>query len=195
MAEDTIYPGQSSDDGEVRRAFSLSTSGTTARNGRGGGASEYYEPMWRFIGNIPSGSTINSAYLHVYVDSVTNPSTITSNIQFEKTSSPATFSTLANYNARSWTTNAVSKNFTGVSAGWFTSPNLDTELQEVVDAHGDLTNLVVRMYVTGSGDDDFVYFRTYDYTGSTYDPYLVVNYDAPATGGVPLATMSPVMMV
>ena len=145
-------------------------------------------PM-RFLNiNIPAGSTITQANLKI--TSYTNDSSavVNSRIRAERNINPATFSTAADFDARTWTTAAV--NWDNIPA-WtlnteYTSPNFSTAIQEVINLPGWTSgNPIVILwddFQERSTQSDNIRRDGYSYKSSAANaPKLVVTYTLPVT--------------
>jgi hypothetical protein len=99
----------------------------------------------RFTGvNIPKGATINTAYLIITCGYASSVATVNSRIRAERASSPATFSTYADYNGRTRTTAYVAWDNIGAWAkdSQYQSPEIKAVIQEVADNY-DINDLVI----------------------------------------------------
>ena len=150
----------------------------------------------RFLNiTIPAWATIDTAQLIITAQSSQSGTTVKSRIRAEANINPATFSTLANFDARTWTTALT--NWDSIAA-WtaeteYTSPNFKTSIQEVINlANWASGNPVVVLW------DDFelrgtqsanIYRNGYAYNSSTSKAAkLVITYTVPLiTGTVTLA--------
>jgi hypothetical protein len=91
----------------------------------------------RFTGiTIPQGSTITAAYLSFKASEADSVATVNCRIWGENVATPATYSTLTNFNARTKTSTSVDWNPIGTWAvnKWYNSPSLVTVVQELVNA-------------------------------------------------------------
>jgi hypothetical protein len=158
----------------------------------------------RFLGvNIPSGATINSSHITftAYNTSQTN-GTVNSYIIGELSTSPATFSNLADYQARRGTSvgGANNNKRTSTKVAWddipkwsypntYDSPEIKTVVQEICDL-GAVTDMVLWWddhdgRTTGSTSLSIVrWAQSYDFS-STNCPQLYIDYTPAATSGHP----------
>lgn len=152
---------------------------------------------FRFLSvNIPANATITAAYIGILSDSSHTGTTVNSIITGELATSPATFSTIANYQGRRGTVvgGANNNNITSHQVSWnnigswasptrYSSPDISSVIQEIVTAKGAITNLVLFWddhdgntsavaQTTRSGWGYFIY-------GSTYAAKVHIEYTTP----------------
>ncbi len=160
---------------------------TSAVYKQGGGA--------RFTNvTIPQGAIIDQAYLTLRASESVSAATVNTVIIGEDTDDAATFSTVANYQARRGTVvgGANDNNITTASINWdaisawtlnsdYNSPEIKTVIQEIVDrvgwASGNAMVLFWDDHAAGGTQSNYTYRSAYSYNGSTtYAPQLVVTY-------------------
>lgn len=125
----------------------------------------------RFLNvTIPKNATINSAVVTFEAGEDSAATTVSVRIFGEANASPATFTDLANWQARSWTTAYVDWTNIGswTVASTYNSPDIAAVIQEIVNLAG-----------WASGNNLVLAFKN---NGSTGVDRLTVGYDAnPAT--------------
>ena len=137
----------------------------------------------RFLNvTIPSNATIISAYLELVAYYTRTATVVNTRLRAELNVAPATFSTAANFDARTWTTAYV--NWDAIPA-WtadeeYTSPDIKTCIQEVANLDA-ITHLVVlwddfeRRSTQGPVNQTWRSAYSYDIS-TTLAPYLIVTY-------------------
>lgn len=139
---------------------------------------------------IPNGASISEAYITVTAAAYNNGSTVTTRIQGEKTSSPAQYSTLTNYIARTLTTDYIDWAMTSWSQGTvYTSPSLVNVVQELVNTYNYSAGAPMAFQFNTQGTPTNSDYRTWSsYNGSVANaPRLHIVY---ITGGSPSPTPS-----
>jgi hypothetical protein len=147
----------------------------------------------RFTGvTIPSGAEITSAYLTLRCNYARSQTTVSTKIIGEQNNNAATFSTIANYTARTRTSSYVSWN--SIPA-WtanvdYNSPDISSVIQELVNDYNGLSSANIVIFWDDHDDnsthtvtDTCRYGYSYDMS-STYAPKLHIEY-------IPTITISP----
>ncbi len=141
----------------------------------------------RFLARIPIGSTITSAYLTITGTETDSYDTVNTRLRVEKSVNSLTFSTSADFDARTWTT---------ASAGWvamehwaanveYTSPDITSCIQEAVNQsewtdNSPITVLWDDFEKNTTHTHDFTYRNGWDYSSSPSKvPKLYVEYTLP----------------
>jgi hypothetical protein len=139
---------------------------------------------------IPQGATIDTAYITLICSVTTSSTTVNTDLTGEDIDDAATFSAIANYNARTRTTALVAwDSIPGWTGGTsYNTPSITSIIQEIVDRGGWASgqDMVVFWEDGGSSADANRYGASWDHT--TYNPpALYVEY----TSLVPEITNSP----
>lgn len=184
MGTSTWQVGASSDDCWFRRITEFwSTVYETIHCGDNDDSKYDFEGGMRFTVDtprIPQGATINSAYLKLVamiVDGVI-PTTI---IEGEDADDPATFSTAADYKARTRTSQSVNwKPSTWVAGTTYTSVDIKSIIQAIVNRAGFGTHIVLFWsHALGWGGIQQK-IRAASYDNAYYDPpKLYVEWEVP----------------
>ena len=131
--------------------------------------------------SIPKGSTINAAYIEVYVYD-TGYDDANFRMHFQDAAAPAAFTTAVNdITDRPITTNYtewIEDSIAGGGAGWFGSDkSLVTPLQEIVDKY----TLTAIALICEPNDDvaKYVYFYSWDFGDNSYGAKLHIEYTPP----------------
>jgi len=144
-------------------------------------ADEYAGFRWTSV-NIPSGATVTTAYISIYLPDTDDDFFDNKTVYCENASNPGTFTTDANdISGRTFTTNSVALGSGGQGTGWKNSPSLVTPVQEVVtDQSGTGDAFVVIIKSTGTEDLEI---RQWDYDDHSLGAKLYVEY-TPAAAGI-----------
>ena len=151
------------------------------------GYQTWYESGMRFTNvDIPQGSTIKSAYLKLRAWSDAPWTTVNTRITGEDTGNSATFTDLANYDARA-RTSAYSDwdNIPPWTQGtWYTSPDIKGIIQEIVDRGNWESGHALSLFWADHGSTTGVVscYRTataYDDSTANAPPRLEITYEAP----------------
>jgi len=154
----------------------------------------YDAPQWKRYGSafrflnvaIPQGATITAAYLTIRASINRSGTAVNSRIRAQAADNPITFSTLADFDARAWTTAYVHwDNIPAWTANTdYQGPDISSVIQEIINRAGWVSgNALVILH------DDFEGRSTqagycerlgYSYDGSaTYAPKLHIEYTPP----------------
>ena len=124
---------------------------------------------------VPKGATIVNAYLTVRARDGTTPAGGTT-IYGQAADDPATFSTAADWNGRTWTTANVSwQPSVWVADTYYNSPDISTVVQEIVDRSGWSSGQAMAFKLDGD-EADRIYGYSYDYGTGQYAPELHIEY-------------------
>ncbi len=145
----------------------------------------------RFLNiTIPAGSTIDGANLVLTCRSATSSVVINSRLRAEANVNPATFSTAANFLARTWTSDATHVHWNAIAA-WtsdvaYTSPEIKAVIQEVIGlpgwASGNPMVVLWDDFQNLSDQEDAHYREAYSYDSSTTKaPKLYIEYTSGTT--------------
>lgn len=136
----------------------------------------------RFLGvNVPKNSTVSSAVVSMRSNANNSGTTCRIRIKGETSATPATFSTIGDYEGRGRTTAYVDwepESFTAYD--WFDTPNIATVLQEIFALAGwsSGNNLVV--FMEDNGSDSGARRQMNDYgDSSSYAATLAITYTEP----------------
>lgn len=143
----------------------------------------------RFTGiTIPSGATIDVAYISAYIYSTSNDD-INCTIYAEDTASPGTFTTTnGDVDGRTLTTAGVtwtaSDVLGGGAAAWKDSPSIVSVIEELMASYTSYSSgSIVILVQSAVSQAESGIGRTYDQTGNTYGMKLHIEYTE-ASGGV-----------
>ncbi len=117
-------------------------------------ASSAHYALCRWTGiNAYANRKVQTATISLYTKTYL---TAKFSIYFEDAASPAALATTANnIGGRSLTTANVSIDETATDETWWTSPNLKTALQEVIDTHGTVSTVAIILDCLSGGDYGF----------------------------------------
>lgn len=134
---------------------------------------------------IPPGSIINSAVLHVENGDYINNGPATEWWLGELSLNPATFSTVADYNARTRTTTIVTESYLRWEENsWYTTGDLGSIIQEIINQAGWASGNAIALLPYGAWTGFGRYKKIYGWlAGSEYRPYLVIDYTEPPNPG------------
>jgi hypothetical protein len=151
----------------------------------------YYSSTYKGMGGamrfqnvtIPPGSTITSAYLTLRAYDTLNNTVVNSYLKGQNNSNPATFSTQADFDARTWLSTVV--NWDSIPA-WtnntdYQSPDISSIIQAIINlsgwASGNALVLAWEDWELRSTQANNTYRDAYSYDGSsTYAPKLHIEY-------------------
>ena len=151
----------------------------------------------RFTGvTIPAGATITSAYISIEAVGNYSLTTVNSYITGDKENNPATFSTLADYQARRGTVvGGANNNYNTVQVAWnsigswttdtwYNSPDISTIIQELVNAHAPTNEAIALFWDDHNGGSTATantYRRSYTFeqTGHVSGAKLHIEYKLP----------------
>lgn len=175
--------GASTDDAKEFQTTSMNLTATevqlVAANQKGG---------FRFTSvNIPSGATIDVAYMEWYLPNDDDDYFDGKTIYCENGSNPSTFTTDAgDISNRTTTTASTAAGSGGQGTGWKTTPSLVDEVQEVVtDQGGTGDALVFLIYSTTTNDLDI---QSWDEGDHSLAAKLHIEYTEGAAGlSIPVA--------
>jgi len=134
---------------------------------------------------IPPGATIESAEVQLYSDTTYGSSgTVAVRLYGQAADSPGTFSTYADFAARSNTTAysdwSISTNWT--TTEWVSTPSLAAVIQEIIDRPGWTSGNALVIFFRNNGTADSTGRAANDYNWSTsLAPKLVITYSEPAS--------------
>ena len=140
---------------------------------------EEYQAGFRWVVNIPKGSTINTAYVSFYVPSTTYDDAAV-RLKFQDGSgSPPSFTTTAgDISDRSVTSAYVNWADTILGTGWKDTPILVNSLQELVNDY----NITALVLLAKRNTSQNYELRVRSYNGNPAEaPRLYVTYTPPAT--------------
>lgn len=158
------------------------TSGVANRRYRGG----FEFPLTQAI---PSGSTIDVAYITVHANSTAadDPNV---DIRGEDTADAPDFATNADVTSRTRTTASVQWTTTGIGTGAVNSPSIVSILQELIDDNGGLANgASIAIFLDGRSDAIST-FQIMSIEGAGTEAALHIEFTAPS-GGV---TVTPAVL-
>ena len=164
------------------------TAGTVITNGANLNANSATHLIGlRFTGvTVPPGSTINAAYLTLYVTSTSYDDPDVT-LRGSGEANPATFNTTTNHlSDRAKTFAAVTWTATALGAGNENTPELKTLVEEMIAIPGWASGNAMAFYITGAAGSA-LRFTAFD-NGSGI-PSLTIDYTAPSAGGQPRRTM------
>lgn len=119
----------------------------------GGDGTNWYAALFRFTNvNVPAGATITDAYIRFRSPSSEKGHIIHLVISGERSVTPATFSTYANYAARTKTLESVAWSITNpwANQGYYNTPDLSSVVQEIIDLPGWAANNEMAIFIVGS---------------------------------------------
>ncbi len=148
-----------------------------------------YGSAARFLNiTIPAGSIITLANL-ILTGKADSTTVINSRLRAQLNVNPATFSTAADFSARTWTSDATHVHWNAIPA-WvldteYTSPDIKACVQEVINlanwASGNPMVILWDDFEKLSTQGDLKWRRGYSYDGSTTKaPKLVITYTTPS---------------
>lgn len=164
------------DDGFCEGGANWLTNQTYNPVGNSGGT--VYESWSRFSGIAGlGGTTVNVAYVQVY-DFGGAPGNPLTKIYFEDAEAPTRCVSCADFGGRALTAGI---DWDGqLSGGWENSPSLVTPAQHLADNY-DSTAISVHHHDDGSGVDNFMSYRSYDFAGNTFG--MKIHLEVTAGGG------------
>lgn len=137
---------------------------------------------WRWTNIvIPQGSTITSAYLEIRAYTTTTTPDADLRIHGEDTDDCTYFSTATNFNARQRTSESITWDYPGTSAGtWYQSPDIKTVIQEIIARDGwesgnDLALLCQQTISSASKNPEVYGFEG----GASYSAKLYAEWEPP----------------
>lgn len=147
------------------------------------GGGNFYTSAGRYTGiTIPNGSTVDPSYLKVTSRLDRSATTVNSRIQGEQSKAASQFSTVADYAGRTRTTAYV--NWSGIGT-WvtdtvYTSPDIKTIVQELVDDYSGLTDDEIVIFWSDTGSTAINTLRSgYSWDASAAKaPLLEIDYTA-----------------
>jgi hypothetical protein len=144
-------------------------------NGNAGEFDSALRGQWlRFVDcGIPSGATITTAYLTVYIN--TFSAGALTKIAANDVQSPTNPTNEADYEGRVRTTAQVDWDGPGDTGSGETSPELKTIVQELVDSYGDIDTILLLHDDDGS-DGAWINYRHYDENPEEERPLLYVEW-------------------
>ena len=124
---------------------------------------------------IPAGVTIKAAHIEVYLSSIDAGKLAGNRIYLNHEQAPAAPTTSAAAENKTLTTAYVDFNPATPVDCWKTSADISSVVQEVVNAHGPLSAILILWRNNGSGVN-FGKIRTSDYTGNALGMKLHVEW-------------------
>ncbi len=150
---------------------------------------------YRFLNvTVPSGATIDTATITFTCLTARSTTTVNTRLRAEANINPATFSTSANFDARTWTTALV--NWDAIAA-WtaeteYTSPEIKTCIQEVIGlpswASGNPMAILWDDFQERSTQSNLTRRESYSYDGSSAKAAKLHIEYTPAGGNPPTVT-------
>lgn len=168
----------SADDRSETDNGSMQTTSNTSLNANG--SNTYIGLRFQNV-TVPPGSTINSAYVHLWPSGVAydDPNL---EIYGEAAASSADFSALGSYliSGRTFTTESTSWVETGLGTGGSSSPDIANVIEEIIGVTGWASGNPLTIILAGNSGSA-LRCRSYDY-GSLI-PYIYIDYTEAGGGG------------
>ena len=124
---------------------------------------------------IPAGVTIKAAHIEVYLSSIGAGTLAGNRIYLNHEQAPTAPTTAVAAENKTLTTAYVDFNPATPVDCWKTSADISSVVQEVVDAHGPLSAILILWRNNGSVGN-FSWIRTSDYTGNAHGMKLHVEW-------------------
>lgn len=172
----------SADDGYVWEGIGFNNSGTTVACG-----SYYNHPYsvfarWTGI-TIPSGATIDVAYVSVYYDGVVYSTPGACTVRFNDELNPAAITSTSDWSSNAKTTASVSWTPPTGDSGWKDSPSLISIIEELMASFTAYDDDEMQLMWSGITSGGYAGYRSYRYTGNVSGPKLHIEYTEAAAGG------------
>jgi hypothetical protein len=182
MPDVTFNVALSADDGHAKIDGTLwSSTGNSVTFGKFSTSIQYHA-FFRFSGvTIPSGATINTAVVRFTANTSNSENTCNVNLHFEAADDPAAPTTGADLIGRSLGSALAWSSIGAWTAGnTFDTPELNTELQAIIDRGGWNSGQAVTLHVVDNGSSNNARRNPAGYDDPIYtEAQLIVSYSIP----------------